>query len=359
MREFSTNLFILFHSSLIFKEVIKAVISFIVAATIVKIFVYFTTKKWKAYAEKTKNIIDDLIVFVIQKSALFFYFLSIYAGLYQIKFSVRAEKIVAVSIKVLVSIYIVYILVVIVDWFIEYSLNREESKLKIRSFKGAMLILKLVIYSFGIVLILNNLGIDVTALITGLGITGIAVALAAQKILGDLFNYFTIVLDRPFEEGDFIVFGNFAGTVEHIGLKSTRVRSLSGEEIVVSNTNLIDEKIQNFKRMQSRRVVFKIGVVYETPLEKLKKIPEIIKNIIQSIDGVTFDRCHFVNFGDFSLDFETVYYVNDSDYLHYMNVHQEINLKMADEFAKQGISFAYPTQVIYLNNSSESQTDEK
>ena len=355
MKEIISTYLSYIRSSGAFVEILTAFISFLVAVLIVKLFLYFTSKKWLKYAEKTKNIIDDLIVFIIEKSAVFLYIFAVYVGLYQIRFSEKIERLVVTSLKLLVSIYVVYILIVLIDWFTERILEQDQTRLKARSLKGAMIIVKLTVYSFGAVLILNNLGVDVTALITGLGITGIAVALAAQKILGDLFNYFTIVLDKPFEEGDFIVFGDFAGTVEHIGLKSTRIRSLSGEEIVVSNTNLIDEKIQNFKRMKSRRVVFKFGVIYETPLDKLRKIPDIVKEVIQSIDGTTFDRCHFVNFGDFSLDFEAVYYVNDSDYLHYMNIHQSINLGIAERFEKEGISFAYPTQVIYLNNSSAEQ----
>ena len=359
MREIVSAYLRYIRSSGIFAEVLAAIISFFVTALLIKLFLYFTANKWLRYAKNTKNIIDDLVVFLIGKSAAFLYVFAVYVGLYQIRLPRKVEHLVVVSLKLLISIYVIYIVVVLIDWFMESALNKSQSKLKTRSLKGVIVITKLVVYSFGVVLILNNLGIDVTALITGLGITGIAVALAAQKILGDLFNYFTIVLDKPFEEGDFIVFGDFAGTVEHIGLKSTRIRSLSGEEIVVSNTNLIDEKIQNFKRMKTRRVVFKFGVVYETPLEKLRKIPVIVKKVIQSIEGTTFDRCHFVNFGDFSLDFEAVYYVNDSDYLHYMNIHQSINLGIAEQFKKEGISFAYPTQVVYLNDNSVKQDSAK
>ncbi len=337
-------------------EILRATVVFLISVLTLKILEFILIKKLGKIAERTKTLLDDLFVYLIKRSMVFFYVGAIYIGLLQIHLDSRLQRIINVSLKVLVSIYIVFILIVAIDWFVEKYISLSAgSSLKRRSFKGAMSVLKVLVYTFGLVLILDNLGVNVTALITGLGISGIAVALAAQRILGDLFNYFAIIFDKPFEEGDFISFNNFAGTVEHIGLKSTRIRSLSGEEIVVSNTSLINEYIQNFKRMNNRRVVFKIGVIYETPMEKLKRIPQIIKTIIDGINGATFDRCHFVNFGDFSLDFETVYYVEDSDYLRYMNIHQEINLKITEEFNKEGIEFAYPTQLIYLNKEVKSE----
>ncbi len=338
-------------------DIWKGLLIFIIGVVAIKLIEIFIVKKFGGFAQKTKTKIDDLVVFVTKKSVSFLYIVTVYAGLYQIKYITNNPKylnLLNVSFKVIASVYVVYILIKVTDWFTELYIKKETSGPKARSLRGLDKILKVIIYSFGIVLILANLGLNVTALITGLGISGVAVALAAQKILEDLFNYFVIIFDKPFEEGDFIVFGDFAGTVEFIGLKSTRIRSLSGEQIIVSNSNLLGEKVQNYKRMKERRVVFKIGVVYETPLEKLKKIPEIVKEIIEEIEGARFDRCHFINFGDFSLDFETVYYVNDSDYLHYMNIQQAINLQLVEKFSKEGIEFAYPTQVVYVN-SSESE----
>ncbi len=338
----------------------KALFVFILGIIAIKLIEIFIVKKFGDFAEKTRTKIDDLVVFVTKESVPFLYIAAFYIALYQIKYITNNSKylgFVNVSFKVIASVYVVYILIKITDWFTELYIKKETSGPKVRSLRGLDKILKVVIYSFGVVLILANLGLNVTALITGLGISGVAVALAAQKILEDLFNYFVIILDKPFEEGDFIVFGDFAGTVEFIGLKSTRIRSLSGEQIIVSNSNLLGEKVQNYKRMKERRVVFKFGVIYETPLEKLKKIPGLVKEIINGIEGARFDRCHFVNFGDYSLDFETVYYVNDSDYLHYMNIHQAINLQLAEKFSKEGIEFAYPTQVVYINRSESEDSN--
>ena len=338
-------------------EMVRGIIVFTILVIAIKLVEIILIKKWSVYANKTENKIDDTVVFILKKSMPFLYIGAFYVGLYQIKllWSAKYAYLIITSLKVIISLYVIYVLIILMDWFEQSLTNKKGSKLKIRSLKGAIKILKIVVYSFGIVLILGNLGVNVTALITGLGITGIAVALAAQKILEDLFNYFVIILDKPFEEGDFIAYGNYAGTVEFIGIKSTRIRSLSGEEIVVSNTNLLGENIQNYKRMKKRRVAFKIGVIYETPAKKLKMIPTIVKEIIDKIEGAEFDRCHFINFNDFSLDFETVYYVEDSDYLHYMNVQQKINLALVNQFGKEDIEFAYPTQVIYLSKGEKNE----
>jgi len=163
-----------------------------------------------------------------------------------------------------------------------------------------------------------------------------------------MFSYATIYLDRPFEIGDFIIIGEYMGTVEHIGVKTTRIRSLSGEELILANTDLTNSRVRNYKRMTSRRVVFQFGITYETSLQQLKEIPNLIAEIVKNIEGTTFERTHFFSYGDFSLIFEVVYYVNGSDYTTYMDIQQEINLHIKEEFEKRGIKFAHPTQTIYL-----------
>jgi small-conductance mechanosensitive channel len=153
--------------------------------------------------------------------------------------------------------------------------------------------------------------------------------------------------------GDFIIIGEYLGTVEYIGIKTTRIRSLSGEQLVFSNTDLTDSRVRNYKRMAKRRVSFRFGVTYQTPLDKLKEIPKIVENIIKNIDDTIFDRTHFVSYGDFSLIFEVVYYILGSDYNKYMDIQQKINLGIKEEFEKLNVEFAYPTQTIYLNKSNE------
>ena len=203
---------------------------------------------------------------------------------------------------------------------------------------------------------LDNLGVNVSALIAGLGVGGIAVALAVQNILGDLFASFSIVLDKPFVIGDFIIVENFLGTIEHIGLKTTRVRSLSGEQLIFSNTDLLKSRIRNYKRMYERRIVFSIGVVYQTSHEKLTKIPNIIKHIINQQEQTRFDRAHFKEYGPYALNFEIVYWIENPDYNIYMEIQQAINLKIFQQFESEGIEFAYPSQSLYIKNVSAAET---
>jgi len=216
---------------------------------------------------------------------------------------------------------------------------------------GAIRVILLgVIWSAVFLLILDNIGLDITALVAGLGIGGIAIALAVQNILGDLFSSLSIVLDKTFAVGDFIIVGDYMGAVENIGLKTTRIRSLSGEQIIFSNTDLLTGRIRNYGRMYERRVAIKIGVVYQTPREKLKKIPHIIQEAIEAQENTRFDRAHFLSYGNYSLDFEYVYYVLTADYNKYMDAHQAVNFYLHEAFEEQGIEFAYPTQTLFIEN---------
>ncbi len=211
---------------------------------------------------------------------------------------------------------------------------------------------RLVLWAVVLLLVLDNLGVDITALVAGLGVGGIAVALALQNILGDLFASLSIVLDKPFVIGDAIKVGELIGKVETIGIKTTRVRSLSGEQLVFSNADLLSSRIQNFGRLFERRIVFKIGVVYETPKDKLEAIPTIIQEAIEQQENARFDRSHFASYGDFSLNFETVYFVTVPDYGAYMDAQQAINLELFARFADEGIEFAYPTQTLLIAKQS-------
>ena len=212
---------------------------------------------------------------------------------------------------------------------------------------------KLVIWAVAGLSAVASLGIDVTAMVAGLGIGGIAVALAAQNILGDLFASVSIVLDKPFILGDFIVVDDKMGNVEHIGLKTTHLRSLTGEQLVFSNTDLLKSRIHNYKRMAERRVLFTIGIAYETPYEKVAAVPAVLRAIIESQKPTRFDRAHFARYGDSALIFEVVYYVLAADYATYMDVQQAVNLAIFRRFEDDRIEFAYPTQTIHLRQQSE------
>jgi small-conductance mechanosensitive channel len=209
-------------------------------------------------------------------------------------------------------------------------------------------IVNVVVWALVALLTLDNLGVDVTALVAGLGIGGIAVALAVQNILGDLFASLSITFDKPFLVGDFLIVDDFMGSVEYIGIKTTRLRSLGGEQLIISNANLLSSRMRNYGRMMERRVVFTTSVTYDTPSEKLEQVAALLREIVQSQKETRFDRSHFAKHAASSLDFETVYYVLSSDYNRYMDIQQAINLRLHREFARLGIEFAYPTQKVFV-----------
>lgn len=253
--------------------------------------------------------------------------------------------------KVIYLVITVWIVIKFARSVIEFVINKyaEETGKEdtVRKFRPLIAFISFTFYIIGILFILDNLGFQISTVIAGLGIGGIAIALAAQAILGDLFSYFVIYFDKPFELGDFIRVDDKAGTIERIGIKSTKIRSLSGELLILSNSNLTNSRVHNFKQMFRRRVVFTFGVVYQTKPEQLEEIPKIVKGIIDEYPNATFDRSHFFRYGDFSLDFETVFFVETNEYVKYMDIQQDINLKIYKEFEQRGIQFAYPTRTVY------------
>jgi small-conductance mechanosensitive channel len=319
----------------------------IILSITIKIVNYFLLKRLTALTKKTATQSDDFLVGTFKGKILpLFYFGAVYAALTHLTLDPTLTKAINFIGLTLISL-------------LGASFSSSVIVYLLRSYwkKGPQdyaltLIIKLVqviIWGLFIVTLLDNF-IQIDALIAGLGIGGIAIGFAAQAILQDLFSYFSIFLDRPFEINDFIIIDDYMGTVEHIGIKTTRLRSISGEQLIFSNSDLTSSRVRNLKRMESRRVLFTLGVTYETTFEKLKEIPDIIKNIILKLDEVTFDRVHFSTYGDFSLNFEIVYYIADRDYNKYMDIQQEINFKIKEEFDKQSIEFAYPTQTLFLNN---------
>jgi small-conductance mechanosensitive channel len=234
-------------------------------------------------------------------------------------------------------------------WLIHRHLEKAEEEQKKRPVGAIIILMKIVVWTVVAILILENIpGVHVTALLASLGIGGIAVGLALQKILGDLFASLTISIDQPFVEGDAITVGDLSGSVEHIGLKSTRVRSFSGEELIFSNSDLLDSRIHNYKRMDKRLVVFTLNVTYQTPYKKLQKIPKIIKDIIAAQPKVTFNRVNFKSLSDSALMYEIVYTVNTPDFNLYTDTQEKINLEIINQFQKHAIEFAYPTQTVLL-----------
>ena len=208
---------------------------------------------------------------------------------------------------------------------------------------------RMVLWAIVLLLALDNLGVNVTALIAGLGIGGIAIALAVQNILGDLLASLSIVIDKPFVIGDFIVVDDYSGTVEHVGVKTTRIRSLSGEELIFANGDLLKARLHNYKRMSERRIQFDFGVHYRTPVERVERIGASVRSIIERQPMTRFDRAHFKGFGESRLDFEVVYWMRDPDYNRYMDTQQAINVAMMRAFEREGIEFAYPTRTLMLD----------
>lgn len=231
---------------------------------------------------------------------------------------------------------------------------------EVASSAGVVKFVILVVVSAIVVLFaLDNIGVDITAMVASLGIGGIAVALAVQSVLGDLFSSLSIVLDKPFVVGDFIIVGDKMGTVEKIGLKTTRVRALSGEQLIFSNSDLLGSRIQNYKRMQQRRVVMGFGVTYQTPKEAVRAIPGAISEIIRGIEGTQLDRAHFAKFGASSLDFEVVYLVLSAEFNVYMDIQQKINLALMERLETMGVEFAYPTQTVFLAGPGDDDGPER
>jgi small-conductance mechanosensitive channel len=315
-------------------------LSIIVAGTLaLRIIRNVLLKKLRIWSEKTVTAIDDVIVHSLERfgvSAL--QFAVICWAIAYLNLSVKADRVIHVVSAVVITYFILRLLSSVILMLLQNRIRRQNrGEDKIKQLGGLMLLINIVIWLAGIVFLLDNLQYNVTTIITGLGIGGIAIALAAQNILGDLFNYFVIFFDRPFEAGDFITVDDKSGTVEYVGIKTTRVRSLSGEQIVIGNSNLTGSRIHNFKRLVNRRTVFTINIDYRTKPEKLRKIPSIIRGVIERQKPVLFDRSHFAAFGDWSLKYETVYFVLDPDYNKFMSIQQNINLEIVDELTRNEI----------------------
>ena len=327
---------------------------------IIKMLRRLVIRNLKQWAARTTNPFDDAIIRILERNVVPI----IYLGSFYVAISnLTLHPILDRTIEVLVIISSTMLGIKLVASLAEYVLkiywltyHRDNPNIE-QSFNALIPAIRVIIWIVGIIFILDNLGFDISAVVASLGIGGVAIALASQGVLQDLFSYFSILLDRPFELGDFIIVGDYLGTVEYVGIKTTRLKSISGEEIIIANTDLTGSRIRNFKRMRERRIVFKFGVVYNTNIEQLKMIPSLVERIIKETEHTKFDRAHFTGYGDFSLDFEVVYFINSNDYNQYMNAQQQINLNIKTEFARHDIEFAYPTQINYLQQIPSSSSN--
>ncbi len=294
---------------------------------------------------------------VVRTSSLFLLVLAIYAGTFFVTLPADVERVITSAFVIALFLQgALWASDIVVGWVAWYAASKADQN---RAIANALHLIQLfarvVVWSIALLLILNNLGFDVSALVAGLGIGGIAIALAAQNILGDLFASLAIVLDQPFVVGDFVIVGSQMGTVERIGIKTTRIRSLSGEQLICSNADLLASRINNYKRMAERRVVFAIGVTYQTPPEKVERLPDMLRAIVEAQDPVRFDRAHFKSYGDFALIYEIVYWVLSPDYNAYMDIQQRINFAIYRQLQAEGIEFAYPTQTIFMASPAAAQ----
>ena len=317
---------------------------------VLRVLLWRLVRKLRIVAAKTPGRFDDLIVELLDKTKfLFIFIVSLYAGALILILPELAET-------ALRGIFIVALLIQVGYWgngFVAFWVRRSvqrrltEDAATATTMAALGFVAKMAIWSIVVLLALDYYT-DVTALIAGLGIGGIAIALAIQNILSDLFASISIIIDKPFVIGDFIIVGESMGTVEQIGLKTTRIRSLTGEQIIFSNSDLLSSRVHNYKRMYERRIAFSIGVTYQTPAETVEEIPTLIEEIVSRQPDVRFDRCHFKSFGDFALIFETVYFVLVPDYAIYMNIQQTINLAIMRAFDERNVEFAYPTQTLFV-----------
>lgn len=330
---------------------LNAVVVFILMYAALKIFKFIILVRLKKLAKKTKNEFDDVIVGGLDAIHWpFNFFIAIYVSHLILYVSPKITELMSYILLVTVIYYIMRVLQAVIDVAVKKIVKKrqEMGSGDIEIIHLLSSLVKIALWVIAILLLLANFGYNITSLITGLGIGGIAVALALQNILSDIFSSFSIYFDKPFSVGDFVIIGDKKGTVKRIGIKSTRIQSLDGEELVMPNTQLTQAEIKNYGLMERRRIAFNIGVVYGTPKNKLEKIPLMIQQIIDAQEGADFDRAHFKEFGDFSKNFEIVYYVNGNDYAKYMNIQQSINLAIESAFAKEKIGIAFPTQTIHL-----------
>lgn len=327
-----------------------------VGTLVLRLFKHKTLTRLQRWASSTPNTTDDVVVDTLGRFGVpALYYVIVYFGLSLLNLSPKADRVIQIAIGVIVTYFVLRLLASIILLVLQSNIRRQErGEEKIKQLGGLMILINIVIWILGILFLADNLGYNVTTIIAGLGIGGIAVALAAQNILGDLFNYFVIFFDRPFEVGDFIVVDDKMGNIEYIGIKTTRIRCLSGEQLIIGNSNLAASRIHNFKRMEKRRIVFSLNIDYHTPADKLKEIPGIIRRVIEQQKPVVVDRVHFAAYGDWSLRFETVYFVLDADYNKYMDIQQRINFDLLEEFQKQDINFALPSQKLFFSNDDVS-----
>ena len=336
------------------KDYAIVLVVFVLAIIIFRIIKYKIVKKLRNVADRTKAEVDDVIIKIVDKIGWYFYiFFALYAALNFI----QVPDVVNIFFTYATPIVVVFIIIRSLQQFIDYGLRKlakekqQETEASVVNILGK--IMRGALWAIAFIYIISLFGYDITTVVASVGVFGIVLAFGLQHILSDIFASFSIFFDKPFDVGDFIIVGDTLGVVKKVGIRSTRIQSLWGQEVVIPNQDLTSTRINNYKKMEKRRVQFSFGVVYDTSAEKLEKALDVTKEVVDKVELAELDRVHFKEYGDYSLNFEVVYYVNTPDYNKYMDIQQEINLLLKKRFEKEGICFAYPTQTVIVNKEKQ------
>lgn len=313
-----------------------------------------TIRHLRKIAEKTTGQLDDLLVELLHKTRFFLVFvISAYAGSRFLTLPDAASKGLHIAFVAALLFQAGYWGNGLVSFWLARMVKRRfgEDAATATSIAALGFVAKLVLWLIILLVALSNMGVDITALVAGLGVTGVAVALGVQSLFKDAFASLSIIADKPFVIGDFIIVGDMMGTVERVGLKTTRVRSLSGELLIFANGDLLDSRIRNFAQMEERRIAFPFSLACDTPPDVLEEVPALVRGRIENVPDVRFDRCHLKSFADSVLTYETVYFVLTADYQKYMDAQQAVNLSILKAFAEKGIRLAYPTRTLFVHDA--------
>jgi small-conductance mechanosensitive channel len=340
-----------------------ALATFLITLTVLPLVKRFISARRRRWAERepahvvahAHHAIGLTALLVERTSWLFLWAVAVYFASRDLTFTPRVERVLTIGIVLLFWMQVGLWAMTAVRYAID--LRRKSSAgldaLLTSSIDVILFAAGLVIWAMVLLLALDNLGVEIKPLLAGLGIGGIAVALAVQTVLSDLLASMSIALDKPFGIGDVLSVGECQGTVEHIGVKSTRLRSVSGEQIIMSNADILKSRVRNYGRMRERRAVFQFGVSYDTDPGALAAIPAEVRQIIEAIPDIRFDRCHFLTYGDTALLFEVVFYVTKPDFNIYADAQQKINLAIIERLRAMKVNFSVPTRrVVYIENAS-------
>ena len=334
-----------------------AALAFTIALGLLVVARRLVTRRAATAVGRTKNQFDDLALALAKRTRIYFFVaIALVIAVRFVELPARMSGLLDKLVALVVLLQGARWATGVIAFYVSRHIERRRGTSDAANVWAARMLgfaANVAVWAVILVAVLDNLGFDVTTLVTGLGIGGIAIALAVQNVLGDIFAALSIVLDKPFIVGDFIVVDGFSGTVEQIGLKTTRLRSLSGEQIIFANGELLKGRIRNYKRLYERRNVILTDVALGTPTEVVRRIPAMLREIVEAQQPIRFDRSHFVARTESGLRFETVYFVLDPDYNKHMDIQQAIYLATLERFQTDGIELALPTRVIVHKNEGE------